>query len=88
MSGLVYMVGFYLGAIQSRSPTPVGTAAMQKMSWTDNSIAAVPVAGAKGSIFLLSTTLSAEDEVLVSAAEKGDSKAFKEQTSWKASHVI
>ena len=58
------------------------------MSLIRHSIAAVPVAGAIGGIFPLSTTLSAEDEVLVSAAEEGDSKALEEQTSWEASHVI
>ena len=58
------------------------------MSWIRHSIAAVPIAGARGGFLPLSITLSAEDEVLVSAAEEGDSKALKEHTSWKASHVI
>ena len=59
-----------------------------EMSLIRYSIATVPVAGARGDIFPLPTTLSAEDEVLVRAAEKGDSEALKEKTSRKAGHVI
>ena len=49
----------------------------ENISLIRDSIAAVPVLGAIGGDFPLSTTLSAEDEVLVIAAERGDIKRSK-----------
>ena len=88
VSGPLYMVGFYLCAILRRSPTPIGTAARQQMTLIQNSIAAVPLTGARGDVFPLLTTLSAEDEVLVTAAEKGDKTALEANASREAGHRV
>ena len=58
----------------------------QQLRWIYDSIAAAPVAGARGDVFPLPTALSAEDEVLVTAAEKGDNKALKSKASREAGH--
>ena len=58
------------------------------MTLIQNSIAAVPLAGARGDVFPLPTTLSAEDEVLVTAAEKGDKTALEANASREAGHRV
>ena len=60
----------------------------QQLRWIYDSIAAAPVAGARGDVFPLPTALSAEDEVLVTAAEKGDNKALKSKASREAGHRV
>ena len=79
---------FYSCALLRRSPTPIGTAVRQQLRWIYDSIAAAPVAGARGDVFPLPTALSAEDEVLVTAAEKGDNKALKSKASREAGHRV
>ena len=58
------------------------------MTLIQNSIAAVPLTGARGDVFPLPTTLSAEDEVLVTAAEKGDKTALEANASREAGHRV
>ena len=58
------------------------------MTLIQDSIAAVPLTGARGDVFPLPTTLSAEDEVLVTAAEKGDKEALEAQASREAGHRV
>ena len=58
------------------------------MTLIQNSIAAVPLIGARGHVFPLPTTLSAEDEVLVTAAEKGDKTALEANASREAGHRV
>ena len=58
------------------------------MTLIHNSIAAVPLTGARGDVFPLHTTLSAEDGVLVTAAEKGDKTALEANASREAGHRV
>ena len=58
------------------------------MTLIQNSIAAVPLTGARGDVFPLPTTLSAEDEVLVTAAERGDKTALEANASREAGHRV